>query len=166
MIDISKLSQQYSVRVLRPNDVDEILAICKSNNLFYKYTNANPTKENIIEDMNITPPNVNICDKYYVGFYQEDHLVAILDLIDGWPDEKIAYIGFFMMNLGFQGKNIGSSIIKDIISYLKQIGKTKVRLAIDKGNPQSYHFWRKNGFKVIYEKDLDGWTKMVAELAL
>ena len=71
-----------------------------------------------------------------------------------------------MMNLGFQGKNIGSSIIKDIISYLKQIGKTKVRLAIDKGNPQSYHFWRKNGFKVIYEKDLDGWTKMVAELAL
>ena len=118
MIDISKFSQQYLIRTLGINDVCEIQIICKRNELFYKYTNAHPTKENILLDMNITPPNVSPRDKYYVGFYKEDRLVAILDLIDGWPDNKTAYIGFFMMNPDFQGKNIGSQIIKDITQYL------------------------------------------------
>ena len=39
--------------------------------------------------------------------------------------------------------------------FHQQIGKTSVRLAIDKGNPQSSHFWKKNGFEVIAEADLD-----------
>ena len=166
MIDISKLSQKYVVRFLNQNDVEDILILCKKNELFYKYTNARPTKENILEDMMVTPPNVDPGDKYYVGFYDANHLVAILDLIDGWPAKDIAYIGFFMVDLGFQGRDIGTSIIGYITRYLKHVGKRKVRLAIDKGNPQSYHFWLKNSFKVIDEKDLNGWIKLVAELSL
>ena len=78
----------------------------------------------------------------------------------------IAYIGFFMMNLKSQGKQIGSAIISEAIDYLKSIGKTSVRLAIDKGNPQSTHFWKKNGFEIISEADVNGWTKLVAEKIL
>lgn len=29
----------------------------------------------------------------------------------------------------------------------------KVRLGVDKGNPQSYSFWKKNGFYVISENE-------------
>ena len=47
--------------------------------------------------------------------------------------------------------------------YLRKTGKTAIRLAIDKGNPQSAHFWKKNGFKVIFEVDVNGWKKLVAE---
>jgi hypothetical protein len=49
---------------------------------------------------------------------------------------------------------------------LKSIGKTSVRLAIDKGNPQSTHFWKKNGFEIISEADVNGRTKLVAEKIL
>ena len=45
-------------------------------------------------------------------------------------------------------------------------GKTVVRLAIDKGNPQSAHFREKNGFEVVSETDVDGWTKLVSEKIL
>lgn len=41
-----------------------------------------------------------------------------------------------------------------VMDYLRSIGKTAVRLAIDKGNPQSTHFWTKNGFEVIAEADV------------
>jgi hypothetical protein len=44
--------------------------------------------------------------------------------------------------------------------------RLSVRLAIDKGNPQSTHFWRKNGFEIISEADVNGWTKLVAEKQL
>ena len=86
-----------------------------------------------------------------------------MDLVDGYPKADIAYIGFFMMNLKFQGKKIGSAIVSEVIDYLKLIGKTSVRLAIDKGNPQSTHFWKKNGFEIISEADVNGWMKLVAE---
>ena len=89
-----------------------------------------------------------------------------MDLVDGYPSPDAAYIGFFMMNPQYQGKQIGTAIIDEVIDYLLSTGKTSVRLAIDKGNPQSTHFWKKNGFDVLSEADVNGWTKLVAERKL
>ena len=61
---------------------------------------------------------------------------------------------------------MGTAIIDEVIDYLKNTGKTSVQLAIDKGNPQSTHFWKKNGFEMISEVDVNGWTKLAAERKL
>ncbi len=166
MIDISKLSRCYSVRILEQSDVDMIREICEQNIIFYKYTEARPTRENILNDMQATPPGIELSAKYYFGFFDDQQMVAIMDLIDGYPKAEIAYIGFFMMNLQYQGRQIGTAIIGEVIDYLQSTGKTSVRLAIDKGNPQSTYFWKKNGFEVISEADVNGWTKLVAERKL
>ncbi|MCI9360672.1 MAG: GNAT family N-acetyltransferase [Hungatella sp.] len=166
MIDISKLSRCYSVRILEQSDVDMIREICEQNIIFYKYTEARPTRENILNDMQATPPGIDLSAKYYFGFFDDQQMVAIMDLIDGYPKAEIAYIGFFMMNLQYQGRQIGTAIIGEVIDYLQSTGKTSVRLAIDKGNPQSTYFWKKNGFEVISEADVNGWTKLVAERKL
>ena len=166
MIDISKLSKKYSARILEDSDVEMLVEICKQNIVFYEYTEARPTKENILDDMKVTPPGIDMQDKYYLGFFDGRELVAIMDLIDGYPTREVAYIGFFMMNPQYQGKQIGTAIIGETVEYLCGTGKTAVRLAIDKGNPQSTHFWKKNGFEVIFEADVNGWTKLVAERKL
>ena len=166
MIDVTKLSRRYEIRPLTDPDVDIILNLCRQNTLFYKYTEARPTREEIRNDMEITPPGIDRSDKYYIGFFDGQDLVAVMDLIDGYPEPDIAYIGFFMMNRQYQGKQIGSAIIGEAADYLRATGKTAIRLAIDKGNPQSFHFWKKNGFEVIYEADLNGWTKLVAEMPM
>ena len=166
MIDISKLSKRYSVRLLEESDIEMLVEICKQNTVFYEYTEARPAKENILDDMKATPPGIDMQDKYYFGFFNGRELVAIMDLIDGYPKPETAYIGFFMMNRTYQGKKIGTAIIDEVIDYLKNTGKTSVRLAIDKGNPQSTHFWKKNGFEMISEADVNGWTKLVAERKL
>ena len=85
------------------------------------------------------------------------------NLVDGYPDMSTAYIGFFMVDSEYQRKEIGTAIVSETVEYLRSIGKTAVRLAIDKGNPQSTHFWRKNGFEVLFETQINGWTKQVAE---
>ena len=166
MIDITKLSSRYVVRSLDSSDIDEIVELCRQNEVFYKYTEARPTRENIKDDMQATPPGIDLSAKYYFGFFNDQEIVAVMDLVDGYPSADIAYIGFFMMNLKYQGKQIGTTIICEVIDYLKSIGKTSVRLAIDKGNPQSTHFWKKNGFEIISEVDVNGWTKLVAEKTL
>lgn len=163
MFDINKFSNQYSVRFLKENDIDLVIGICSGNPLFYEYTIARPTKENLLEDMRLTPPGIDLKDKYYVGYFDNETLVAVLDLIDGWPSKEVAYIGFFMMNHSYQGKNIGSSIIKELSIYLKSLNVKYLRLAVDDGNPQSLHFWHKNGFELVKSVTTNEGIKHVLE---
>ena len=166
MIDISKISGLYDIRRLDDSDAESILSFCQKNTQFYEYCKAEPTREQVLNDLHITPPDIDLSDKYYIGFYRNKTLIAVMDLIDGYPEPEITFIGFFMMNKDLQGQGIGTAIIQETASYLKITGKTAIRLAIDKGNPQSTHFWNKNGFIVIKEVDRNGWTALVAEKKL
>ncbi len=166
MLVISKLSKTYDVRRLNDNHVEDIFALCRENTQFYLYCEAQPAREQILQDLHITPPGKDLSSKYYIGFYQHDKLIAVMDLIDGYPDPDICFIGFFMMNKAYQGNQIGSGIIREVAEYLQSLGYSAIRLGIDKENPQSTHFWKKNGFLVIKEVDRNGWIVLVAEKKL
>ena len=70
-----------------------------------------------------------------------------MDLITAYPDDETAFIGFFLLNIKYQHKGIAYKIIKESIEYLKTEGYKKIRLGVDKGNPQSFSFWEKNGLR-------------------
>ena len=140
-MEISSLSKFFVVRKLTINDVDTIYDMMSKNEIFYQYHPPFVTKESVVEDMEALPPNKSYDDKYYIGFFENDSLVAIMDLILGYPTEEIAFIGLFMTNVQYQNKGIGSNIIRDTCDYLNDLGYKKVRLGVDKGNPQSYSFW-------------------------
>ena len=125
------------------------------------------TVESIIEDMEALPPNKGYEDKHYVGFFREDTLVAVMDLIAHYPQPGTALLGFFAMNSSLQGQGIGTAIITESIACLVQLGFEKVRLGIDRGNPQSKAFWLKNGFAFTGEAyESDGSTILVMERKL
>ena len=69
------------------------------------------TKEGVREDMEALPPGKTYEDKYFLGYYDGKRLIAIMDLIDGYPDDSTLYIGLSMTNMTIQGKGIGTSII-------------------------------------------------------
>ena len=165
-MDLSALSKRYSIRRMDDSDADSILELCKGNTQYYLYCQAEPSKEQILNDLHITPPGIDFSDKYYIGFYQGNTLVAVMDLIDGYPAPGTAFIGFFMMRKEFQGNQVGSAIIRETAAYLKTLGMTAIQLGIDKGNPQSTHFWKKNGFVVKEEIDRGDWTVLLAEKTL
>ena len=152
-MEISSLSKFYVVRKLTINDVVTIYDMMSKNEIFYQYHPPFVTKESVVEDMEALPPNKSYDDKYYIGFFENDSLVAIMDLILGYPTEEIAFIGLFMTNVQYQNKGIGSNIIRDTCDYLNDLGYKKVRLGVDKGNPQSYSFGLKNSFRVISENE-------------
>ena len=166
MLDEQKLSSRYRVRRLGDADADEILRLCEANTQFYAYCQAQPTKAQVLSDLRLLPPGVAPGDKYYLGFYQGETLIAVMDLVDGYPVQSTVFLGFFMLKKELQGQGLGTAIIGETAAYLNAIGKTAVRLAIDKDNPQSNHFWKKNGFHVLQEVERAGWTVLVAEKAL
>ena len=79
-------------------------------------------------------------DKYYIGFFKRDKLIAVMDLIMDYPKKKTAFIGLFMMDVNYQNKGIGSKVIGEVLSYLKSENYENIRLGVDKGNPQSSYF--------------------------
>lgn len=145
------ISDKYDVRKLTEEDVDDIFNLCIGNPLYYEYCPPLITKEHILDDMTMLPPNVDISDKYYIGFYHENQLIAIMDLINGYPSKSVAFIGFFMTDQSVQSSGVGTGIIQKLCTYLKTLGFYSVQLAWVKGNPQAEHFWLKNGFIKIKE---------------
>lgn len=166
-MEIQCLSNQYSVHNLRPVDAKLIHEVLKSNTIFYQYHPPMVTVESILEDMDALPPNKGYEDKHYIGFFWNDVLVAVMDLIEHYPKPGTALLGFFAMNSTLQGQGIGTDIISDSVAYLAQEGFTKVRLGIDKRNPQSKAFWLKNDFSFTGEEyERDGSTILVMERKL
>ncbi len=96
-------SQKYAVRPLTAGDVDKILALCAENEQFYRYHPPLATRESVLEDMTALPPGKNAADKHYLGFFDGKTLVAVLDLILGYPQEDTAYLGFFMTKKARRG---------------------------------------------------------------
>ena len=152
-MNVKLLSKKYVVHILDKNDVDLIYAMSCENKIYYQYHPPFVTKESIIEDMKALPPNKGYDDKYYIVFFEEDSLIANMDLILGYPTDQIAFIGLFMTNVHHQNKGVGSNIINDVCNYLKQLGYKKVRIGVDKENPQSNSFWKKNRVYLISTKD-------------
>lgn len=146
-MDINKFSKKYHIRHLKKEDIDDILLVMEGNPLYYYYCPPSPSRESVLADMNALPPNKTLADKYYVGYYLDDKLICILDLISKYPNEKTAFIGFFMIDKNYQNKKAGSSIIKELTEYLRKESFEEIRLGYVKGNHQSEHFWLKNGFK-------------------
>ncbi len=146
IISIEKLSDKYQVRKLGKADIGDIYELSIGNSLYFHYCPPMVTMESILDDMNALPPNMTIENKFYIGFYENGVLVAIMDLITNYPNEQAAFIGLFMVNSRYQNKGIGSTIIQETKKYLKAAGFECIRLAHVKDNPQSKTFWKKNHF--------------------
>ena len=165
-IQVEKLSDSYTIRCLTDADVPMLYAWMLRNDQYFKYCGGSTTPEHVRQDLTLCPPGTTPAQKHYVGFFDADTLVAVMDLIDGYPDADTAFIGFFMMNKNLQGQGTGTAIVRDVLAALHALGYTAVRLGIDKENPQSNHFWRKNGFTVLREAAQERGIVLLAERRL
>ena len=165
-IQIEKLSDAYTIRRLTDADVPMLYAWMLRNDQYFKYCGGSTTPERVRQDLTLCPPGTTPARKHYVGFFDADTLVAVMDLIDGYPDADTAFIGFFMMNKDLQGQGTGTMIVREVLAALRVLGYTAVRLGIDKENPQSNHFWRKNGFTVLREAAQERGIVLLAERRL
>ena len=115
---LEHLCPPFSAARLTRADLPDIYRLCLGNPQYYRYCPPAPTPDSIRADLAALPPGVDACCKYFIGFRREGALIAVADLILGYPDAATAYIGLFMVDAAVQGQ----------------------------GNRQSEGFWRHNGF--------------------
>ncbi|MBQ3560076.1 MAG: GNAT family N-acetyltransferase [Agathobacter sp.] len=145
-MEIQKLSKKYMVRKLNDIDIDKIYEVMQGNPMYFQYCPPMATAQSIAEDMDALPPRTTYDDKHYIGYFEGEKLVAVMDLILNFPNKETAFVGFFMMNTAYQGKGIGTEIFEECCKTLAEEKYHYIRLGFVKGNPQSEAFWIKNGF--------------------
>ena len=131
-IQIEKISDTYTVRTITEADVPMLYAWMQRNDQYYRYCGGETSPGRIRQDLTLCPPGIPLAQKYYVGFFAAGTLVAVMDLVDGYPDADTAFIGFFMMNKSLQGRGVGTALVSEVLAYLTALGFAAVRLGIDK----------------------------------
>ncbi|MCQ2508539.1 MAG: GNAT family N-acetyltransferase [Dorea sp.] len=90
-------------------------------------------------------------NKFFVGFYDkdaydQDRLIAVMDLICGYPESDDAFIGWFMVDGDLQGQGIGSSIFADVRAAMKAQGYDYLSLGCMRDYEDAKGFWLAQGF--------------------
>lgn len=161
-MNINHLSQDYIVKKLEESDVEEIYQLQLSNPFFFACRKETINKDQILNDLKLTPSGFSLEDKYFIGFYNDNELVAIMDFLLGFPTADTIMLGLFMIDNKYSNQGVGSKIITDAFDYFKILGYKKIRIGIDKNNPQSNHFWHKIGFREEERKVVDNCPIIIA----
>lgn len=102
-----KFSDFCEVRLLDEKDVELIYGLGVTNPSFYASKGFVPDKNRIKADLRLLPPGKASDDKYFAGFFLSGRMIAAVDLIDGYPDRRTAFIGFLWWTAVFPGKARG-----------------------------------------------------------
>ena len=145
-MDYAALTDRYTVRPMTEADLPGMLELCRGNPTYYQYCPPEPSAESLRADLAALPPRMTPKDKHFLGFFDGPELVALLDLITGYPAPDIAFWGFFMLRADWQGRGLGSALVTELCAALKAMGFRAVRLGWVSANPQASRFWKKNGF--------------------
>ncbi|QQK08576.1 hypothetical protein [Miniphocaeibacter halophilus] len=77
-----KISDKFTVKKLNMKNINEIYRLCKTNPQYYEYSKGKLSREFVLKDLKALPKGKDYNDKYYLGFYEGNKLVAVMDLID------------------------------------------------------------------------------------
>ena len=151
--DIQMLGTGYDVRRITEADISDVYTLCRSNRKYYEYMGTVPTLESLTEIISRMPEDSGETEKHFVGFYDRDRLVALLDLITGYPESNDAFIGWFMVDGQLQRQGIGSQIFADVRCAMRGQGFDFLSLRCEKENTEAIAFWQAQGFRSGGEDD-------------
>ena len=166
-LNIQALATDYNVQRITPADISDVYALCKSNMKYFEYMHDVPTVESLTDVISELPDGKEETDKHFVGFYEGERLVAIMDLITGYPENDDAFIGWFMVDANLHRQGIGSQIFADVRAAMKAQGYDYLSLGCVKDNAESIAFWEAQGFTPVGEEiDKGEYTLIKMERAI
>ncbi|ALO66143.1 N-acetyltransferase [Arthrobacter alpinus] len=100
------------------------------------------------EVLSTLPPGAGANQKWGLGVWEGDLLVAFADVIVGWPDPATAHIGLLMTDGAREGQGLGRTLHTALVEGLIDLRTvTVMRLSIvDTNASVAEPFWKKIGY--------------------
>jgi GNAT superfamily N-acetyltransferase len=94
------------------------------------------------------PPELSKDRKVALGGFVGDELVAVVDLLRGWPDPGTAHIGLLQVHVHHKGRGVGRQVHDQVVDHVRGWPEiTRIRAAIVESNaPHAVPFWTAVGY--------------------
>ena len=141
--DLQELLPDYKIKTIAEKDYDNLYNLELSNIDYYLCTQGHAVSyEEAAKDITELPPNTSQEQKFYIGFYDNEKLVAVMDYIEHYPSKGIVWIGFFMTDVAVKRKKLGTKIISEFIKALRKNNISSLQLGCLDSNNIGLHFWK------------------------
>ncbi|KRM55379.1 GNAT family N-acetyltransferase [Lacticaseibacillus sharpeae] len=128
------------------------LAIYQANADYYQTIGEPaPTIQTVLEDAKELPPAMPASAKHFWLVKQAGKPVAVLDLIEGYPEQATLYIG--LLEVREHGQGHGRGIITQLEQQLGTHGYQRIELAVVHANKDAGKFWTALGFALLRQVD-------------
>jgi len=117
-----------------------------------------PLLQDAFESLTKTPPGKEQNDKFFAGFRQEGALVGCMDLIRGYPEPDIAFLGLLLFAEAYQNQGLGVQALTHVATLARSWGCTVLRLGVIDTNKRALSFWQREGFKELSRKPTSDFT--------
>lgn len=95
---------------------------------------------------NDAPPGIDPATKLHLGWFLDSDLIALAEVLFGFPNPADAYIGLLLIDPAHRGKRLGQQMLDHIFPAAKARGATRILIAVLEENAKGHRFWSKMGF--------------------
>jgi len=105
-----------------------------------------------IETLDALPPGKDHTDKFVYEITQDADAIGCIELVRGYPQADIAFIGLLLFRESSQGQGLGPEVLR----LAEAIGAgwqcRALRIAVLDTNPRAFRFWEREGFIELLRK--------------
>lgn len=88
--------------------------------------------------------------KHTFGLFQGDRLEGAIDMLLGFPEPTIWYIGLLIPAPSARGQGLGAEVVTALGRWAAAQGAEALRIAVVAHNTRGLAFWRRRGFEDLY----------------
>jgi GNAT superfamily N-acetyltransferase len=117
-----------------------------------------PTLQDARDELVDLPSGKTMYDKFFGGYWKDGTLLGCVDLIRGYPDDNIAYLGLLLFAESHHGHGLGVQALNHVIELARSWQCNALRLAVIDKNTRGLRFWLREGFSELYRKPTTQFT--------
>jgi ribosomal protein S18 acetylase RimI-like enzyme len=142
---------------LTHQDIPRIVAFEETARDYYALIGeAQPNEQSTESAMEALPPGRRPADKQFLGVFQQANMIALVDLVEGYPDDETLYIGLLVIGQENRHKGYGTAILYEIQQMAQSKNLHFLELAVHDTNHIGRAFWEKNGFMPQRSAEVNG----------
>lgn len=148
-------SRDYSVHLLSLEDVKAIQALYDQCVDYMLLVDGHPAGKNAAEEeFKDLSPGISLDDRFMFGIIDAiGELTGVLDVLRGYPDQGIWWIGLLLLVPEMRSQGIGKKVLQGLTGYIRASGGKAIMLGVVKENERAYQFWHKVGFEFVQETE-------------
>lgn len=141
---------KWEIHPVEEDEYEEVLALQKGNQDFFDSIHSGAFGvEEVAESIRELPPNTRPEQKHYLGLWHQEKLAAVLDYVEGYPEEDMLWIGFFMVRAELHRTGTGRTLIHGFQTAAQAQGFRSIQLGCNVENTDGRAFWTAMGFRSL-----------------